>query len=67
MRLTITVDESLLDEAKRVSKAKSKRETIEIALKDMVRKRRLEQAIGNAGRVNMAVTVDELLRQREEE
>jgi len=64
MRLTVTVDERLLDEAKKVSRAKSKREAIEIALKDLVRRRRLEQAIGNAGRVNMAVTVDKLLRER---
>jgi len=64
MRLTVTVDEHLLDEATKVCRAKSKREAIEIALKDLVRRRRLEQATGHAGRVNMAVTVDELLRER---
>ena len=66
-RLSVTVDPSLLDEAVRLTGAASQREAIEIALDEMVRRRRLERMIGRAGSVPLAISVEELLESREEE
>jgi Arc/MetJ family transcription regulator len=65
-RLSVTVDEALLEEAKRLSGARTKREAIERALKELVgRKHREELArLGGSGLVEM--TVEELGRWREE-
>lgn len=67
MRFTVVVEPALIEEAKRVSGAKTKKEAIEMALKEMIRRRRLEDAAAHAGRIEMALTLEELERQRAEE
>lgn len=67
MRFTVVVEPALIEEAKRVSGAKTKKEAIEMALKEMIRRRRLEDAAAHAGRIEMALTLKELERQRAEE
>lgn len=67
MRFTVVIDPALIEEAKRVSGAKTKREAIEIALKEMIRRRRLKDAAAHAGRIEMALTLEDLERQRAEE
>ncbi len=66
MRFTVAIDPNLIEEAKQVSGAKTKREAIELALKEMIRRRRLKEAAGHAGKVKMAVTLEELEKQRAE-
>lgn len=66
MRFTIAIDPNLIEEAKRVSGVKTKREAIEIALKEMIRRRRLKQAAVHAGKVKMAINLKDLEAQRAE-
>ena len=67
VRLNVELDSGLLEEAVEVSGARSKREAITTALREMVRRRRLERLIGRAGSVRLSWSVEELLRHREEE
>lgn len=67
MRFTVTVDENLINEAKRTIGARSKKQTIEIALKELIRKRRLEKVASHAGKVDLAMTIDDLIAQRAKE
>lgn len=66
-RLNVELDSDLLGAAIEVSGARSKREAIEIALRELVRRHRLAGIIERAGSVRLAMTVDDLLRMREEE
>jgi Arc/MetJ family transcription regulator len=65
-RFSVTLDPDLLDEAVRITGAGSQREAIETALEELVRRRRLDALAARAGRVPLTVTVDDLLREREE-
>ena len=66
MRLSVTVDKDLLEKAIRASGAKTKREAIEMGLRELLRRASRERMIGHAGKVDLAFTVKELLRQRAE-
>jgi len=65
VRLTITVDERLIGEAKRLSGAKTKREAIEAALADYVRRLRQRRPLAHAGSVPFSLTQAALRRWRE--
>ena len=52
-RLTVTVDEGLLDEARRLAGLRTKRETIAAALKGLIRQKRREGAVENCGRIGL--------------
>ena len=67
MRFSVTLDSGLVEEAVRISGAHSKREAIETALKDFIRRRRLEKAIARGGKVSLTISVDDLLKRRAEE
>ena len=67
MRLSVTLDPDLVEEAVRISGAHSKREAIETALKEFIRRRRLVRMIGRGGKVALALSVDDLLKTRAEE
>jgi len=66
MRMSVTLDEKLLEEAQEVSGKKIKREVIEEALKEFIKKKRREEAIKHAGTIQVDITLEELLRMREE-
>jgi Arc/MetJ family transcription regulator len=66
-RLNVELDTDLLGAAVEVSGARSKREAIEIALRELVRRHRLAGIVKRAGTVTLGITVDDLLRMREEE
>lgn len=65
MRMSVTLDEELLEEAQEVSGKKIKREVIEEALKELIRKKRREEAIKHAGTIQVGMTLEELLKMRE--
>jgi Arc/MetJ family transcription regulator len=67
VRLNVELDPELLEAAVELSGASSKREAIELALRELVRRRRLEQLIGRAGLVPLSWNLDELVRARKEE
>lgn len=63
-RLSVTLDEELLDAAVRASGADSKREAIEEALRELVRRRRVERMVERAGAVELERSVEDLLHDR---
>ncbi len=64
MGMTITIDENLIKEAKALTGKKTKREVIEEALREIIRKKRRERAIEHAGKIQIDITLDELLKLR---
>lgn len=65
-RMTVTVDEGLIEEARNALGAATKSEAIRRALEEVLRRRRLERALENAGRVELDLDADRLRRLREE-
>lgn len=64
MRTTVVLDDRLLGEAKKLSGARTKQETIHRALDELVRSRRTRKLLGMAGKVELSMTRHELLRRR---
>lgn len=67
MRTTLDIDRELLEEAVRTLGASSKREAIEIALGEAVRARRRKELVASLGTFHLALTRDDLARDREDE
>ena len=55
MRLSISVDSSLLEEAKKASGSRTKREAIERALRTLIQANRRAQAIRHAGTIPLTI------------
>ncbi len=66
MRMSVTLDERLLEEALEVSDKRVKRELIEEALKEFIRKERRDEAIRHAGTIQIEMSLEEPLRMRGE-
>ena len=64
MRTTLDLDEELLAEAKRITKAKSKKAVIEQALSELIRSRRIEQLRRMIGTDVIDLTPEDLRRMR---
>lgn len=66
-RMTVTLDERLLEEARRLSEAKTKREALEVALRQFVSRLRRREIIAHAGAIiDLSLTQAELHKLREE-
>lgn len=59
-RLSIAIEDQLVEDVRRLSGAKTKREAFEIALTDYLRRRRLEELAGLSGSDIVDMGVDEL-------
>lgn len=66
MRLTLTVDKALLDEVVRLAGTRTKREALDLALREFIRHRRLKELISHGGAVDLAISLQDLLKSREE-
>jgi len=66
MRMTISLQKELLEEAQSLLKKKNKKEVIEDALRELIRKKRREEAIKHAGKVEIDITLNEFLSLREQ-
>lgn len=64
MRTTLTISEELLEEAKALSGAKTKKETIEIALEEFVRRKKSKKLIELEGKVELSFSLPEFLKRR---
>ncbi|MFA6690921.1 MAG: type II toxin-antitoxin system VapB family antitoxin [Saccharofermentanales bacterium] len=60
MRATIAIDDALFNEAFALSKAKTKKELINLSLQELIRKRRLEELAGMYGSGAVSMTCEEL-------
>ena len=65
VRVTLTVDERLLETARKLCGARTKRETVDIALRELVRRLGCRQIVSHAGKVELDLTQSELQRLRE--
>ncbi len=59
-RMTITIDDELVQEAKEALGASSKSEAIRLALVEVVRRKRLNQALENGGLIDLDLDQDTL-------
>ncbi len=66
MRMTVNIDDELIKEAKTLTGKRTKKEVIEEALKELVRKKKREKLIEAAGRIEMDIDLEELLKLREQ-
>jgi hypothetical protein len=64
MRTTLAIKEQLLKEAKILSGARTKKETVEIALDEYIKRRKAKKLIDLKGKVELAYTLEEFLQQR---
>ena len=65
-RMTVTVDDHLVEEARDILQVDSKSEAIRGALEELLRHRKLRKALEHAGRVELALDQKELARLRAE-
>jgi len=63
-RLNVTIEERLIDQAIRLTGARTQREAVEIALRELVRRRNLDRMSARAGTIPLATTVGDLLDER---
>ncbi|MFQ6028972.1 MAG: type II toxin-antitoxin system VapB family antitoxin [Dehalococcoidia bacterium] len=64
MRRTVVIDEELLQEARRVLGTQGVRDTVETGLREVIRRHRLEELRQSLGKVDLDLTLEELLRLR---
>ena len=67
MRRTVVVDDELLDEAREALGTRTIRETIEVGLREAVRRRRLAELRRSLGKIPLDLTADELEKLRDAE
>ncbi|MBI3980064.1 MAG: type II toxin-antitoxin system VapB family antitoxin [Chloroflexi bacterium] len=67
MRCTIVIDDKLLDEARLVLGTESIRATVELALREAIRSRRLAALRRSLGTLDLDLTAEELARLRDAE
>jgi Arc/MetJ family transcription regulator len=65
-RITVTIDDSLLEEAQEALGAKTRAATIRAALEEAVRRRRLAEALRQRGQLELRGDLAELRSLREE-
>ena len=64
MRTTLVLDERLLEEVRVLSGARTKKAAVEAAMRDFVRRRMARNLLALEGTVDLAETVDDLIKRR---
>ena len=64
MRTKFFIDEGLLEEAKKASGAKTKREAVEITLEEYIRRKKAEKLIDLEGKIELSFTLLQFLKRR---
>jgi Arc/MetJ family transcription regulator len=67
MKASIEIDDKLLEEAMRLTQARTKEELIHLSLLELIRQKRRERLRARLGRTEIALTLDDLQRMREDE
>jgi metal-responsive CopG/Arc/MetJ family transcriptional regulator len=65
MRMSVTLDELLLEEAHRLSGKKTRREVLDEALREFIRKKKRDKALQHAGKIKINLTLKKLQEIRE--
>ena len=66
-KTTVIIDDELLDEAMKVSGAKTKKEAITTGLKELIRRRNIEALCQELGTFDLALSLEELEKLRDEQ
>lgn len=64
MRTTFDIDEKLLEQARELAQVRTKREAVELALREFIRKRRIERIKNSLGTDRVDMTLSDLIRMR---
>jgi Arc/MetJ family transcription regulator len=64
MRTTLAINEELLNEAKELSGAGTKKEAVEVALEEFIRRRKAKKLLELKGKIELSFTLDEFLKDR---
>ena len=67
MRSTIDIDDTLIKEAMKLTKAKTKRELINMSLQEIINKARRQRLVNRLGRFNLNLSLEELEKMRDDE
>ena len=67
MRTTLAINEKLLDEAKELSGARTKKEAVEIALDEFIRRRKTRKLLDLEGKVELSFTLKDFLNRRKKD
>jgi len=67
MRSTIDIDEKLLKEAQRITGARTKKELINLSLRELIRKRRREHLISLFGSSVLDISLEDVEKMRKDE
>jgi Arc/MetJ family transcription regulator len=67
MRRTVVIEDALLDDAQRLLGTRGIRDTVEKALREVIRRYRLEELRNSLGTVELGLTPEELTRLRDAE
>ena len=65
MRRTVVIDDNLLEEARRILGTKTIRDTVEVGLRETIRRYRLEELRRSLGKIDLDLTSEELDRLRD--
>ena len=65
-RMSVTLDDELMEEAQEVLGGRTRSETIRVALTEAVRRRRLQEALKHRGQIDLGIDQEELSRLRAE-
>jgi Arc/MetJ family transcription regulator len=64
MRTTLAVREDLIEEVKALSGVKTKKDAVEIALEEFVRRRKAKKLLDLEGKVDLSFTLEEFIGRR---
>jgi Arc/MetJ family transcription regulator len=64
MRTTLAIKEELMEEVKTLSGVKTKKEAVEKALEEFIRRRKARRLLDLEGKVELSFSVDELIANR---
>ena len=67
MRATIDIDDKLIEEAKKLIGVRTKKELINLSLKELIRKKRIEHLLGLYGTSPVDITLKDIEGFREDE
>ena len=67
MRTTLAIKEELLDEVKALSGAKTKKEAVEKALEEFIKRRKAKKLIDLEGKIELSFTLKELIERRKKD
>ncbi|MBI4311313.1 MAG: type II toxin-antitoxin system VapB family antitoxin [Chloroflexi bacterium] len=67
MRRTVVIDDKLLEEARKKFGTKGAKETIETAMREVIRYRKLDELRRSLGTFEISLTPEELERMREDD